>query len=475
MTAYAQRDTDDTTEAALRIGRTLRDKWHLDALIDVGGMAAVYAATHRNGSRGAVKILHRHRSQEPDIAARFRREGYIANKVAHPNAVHVLDDDVDDDGSVFLVMELLEGTTLGERAAACGGTLTPEEVLLAADQLLDALAAAHDAGIIHRDVKPDNLFIAIDGRIKILDFGIARISELNGAGHAETVAGLPMGSPAFMSPEQARGRWDLVDAQSDVWSAGATMFTLLAGQDVHNEDTVPELLAAIFSKPAPSLATLLPEAHPALVEVVDRALQLRLADRWPDARSMQAAVRSAFLAMYGVELPTPVQTPRVTQVSHPVIELPEEAPPPPRQATTEVAPRARLAAVRHPRRLAVAAAFLLAVTLGVAGFQRDGHSQPSPSSSQSPPSGAWLAELGEAPSSLAGMPVPPSVMAASATPWTATPASVSPMTAPLATAPQVTMVSAPPMTRVLAVHPTLASTVAPTPRVHRRSVFDQRY
>src|ERR1700692_3186224 len=113
----ALEDTDDTREASERVGRTLRGKWHIDALIDVGGMAAVYAATHRNGARGAVKILHRHRSQEPDIAARFRREGYIANKVAHPNAVHVLDDDVDDDGSVFLVMELLEGMTLAERAA----------------------------------------------------------------------------------------------------------------------------------------------------------------------------------------------------------------------------------------------------------------------------------------------------------------------------------------------------------------------
>src|ERR1039458_8526985 len=100
-----QVDTSDTTEAAVRIGRTLRDKWHLDALIDVGGMAAVYAATHRNGMRGAVKILHRHRSLDPDIAARFRREGYIANKVSHPNAVRVLDDDLDEDGSVFIVVD----------------------------------------------------------------------------------------------------------------------------------------------------------------------------------------------------------------------------------------------------------------------------------------------------------------------------------------------------------------------------------
>ena len=236
-------DSDNAAEAEMRVGRTLRNKWHLDTLIDVGGMAAVYAATHRNGNRGAVKILHRHRSEDPDIAARFRREGYIANKVSHPNALSVLDDDVDDDGSVFLVMELLEGAPLGDRAAAHGGKLPADEVLLMVDQLLDVLAVAHDLGIVHRDVKPDNVLVTADGQVKILDFGIARLAEPSEGEHSGTMAGVPMGSPAFMSPEQARGRWDLVDAQSDVWSVGATMFTLLSGQDVHAADTVPELLA----------------------------------------------------------------------------------------------------------------------------------------------------------------------------------------------------------------------------------------
>ena len=459
---------DDATEAAQRIGRTLRDKWHLDALIDVGGMAAVYAATHRNGMRGAVKILHRHRSLETDIAARFRREGYIANKVAHPNAVHVLDDDVDDDGSVFLVMELLEGSTLRERAAAHGGTLTAEEVLLAVDPLLDALAAAHDVGIIHRDVKPDNLFITKEGQIKVLDFGIARISEPHGPGHAETVSGLPMGSPAFMSPEQARGRWDLVDAQSDVWSVGATMFTLLTGQDVHTAETVPELLAAIFTRPARSLATILPGAHPALVEVVDRALQLHLADRWADARAMQVAVREAYVAMHGAELPA------AGSVVHapPGVVVPHESHPPPRLAITAIgseaqlaALRPRLVALRHPRRIAIAAAFVVAVALGVAGVQRDGHSQ-------QPPHGAWLAELGEAQSSFTGAPIPPSPIPASAslTQAMANQGSTSPaIVAPAAPTP------APAVVRSFAAHPAVATSAAPAARVHHRSVYDQRY
>ena len=381
----SQLDTVDMTEARVRIGRTLRDKWHLDALIDVGGMAAVYAATHRNGMRGAVKILHRHRSLDTDIAARFRREGYIANKVSHPSAVRVLDDDVDDDGSVFLVMELLDGSTLRERAGASGGRLPPDEVLLAADQLLDVLAVAHDATIIHRDVKPENVLVTVDGRVKILDFGIARLYEAS-HGHNETMAGLPLGSPAFMSPEQARGRWDLVDAQSDVWSVGATMFTLLSGQDVHSAETVPELLAAIFTTPARSMALALPGTHPALVDVVDRALQLRLADRWPDARAMQVAVREAYRVMYGASLRG------ITVDTHAPVELDatprEKVPVRSRTATTVVAPAPMWR--RYPGRIALASAFLVAAVLGTAEADRGTRSRPS-GTSQS------LHTLGEAP------------------------------------------------------------------------------
>jgi serine/threonine protein kinase len=388
----------DVTEAAVRVGRTLRDKWHLDALIDVGGMAAVYAATHRNGMRGAVKILHVHRSHDPDIAARFRREGYIANKVAHPNAVRVLDDDVDDDGSVFLVMELLEGATLWERAGGLGGRLPAKEVLLAVDQLLDVLAVAHDVAIVHRDVKPDNVFVTADGRVKILDFGIARLYEPGAIQHSDTLAGLPMGSPAFMSPEQARGRWDLVGPQSDVWSVGATMFTLLSGRDVHTEETVPELLAAIFTEPAPSLATALPDAHPAIVGIVDRALQRRLADRWPDARTMQSAVRSTYMAMYGTAIPV-----RALAEHDPRSSVHDEGPPaslePAIVATTVLGAKARIR--RYPRRIATAAAFLVAAALGTASVDRDGRTQ------ERRPSGTPLGELVETSTALSTTPARP--------------------------------------------------------------------
>src|SRR5262249_54182358 len=142
------------TRARARIGKVLRDKWRLERLLGVGGMACVYAATHRNGKRGAVKILHAELALDAETRTRFLREGYVANKVDHPGAVSVLDDDTTDDGAVFLVMELLEGQAVDARAASRPGSrLETAEVIAIAEQLLDVLAAAHDKGIVHRDLK----------------------------------------------------------------------------------------------------------------------------------------------------------------------------------------------------------------------------------------------------------------------------------------------------------------------------------
>src|SRR5260370_28974654 len=144
--------------ARIRVGSVLRGKWRLDALLGVGGMAAVYAATHRNGSRAAVKVLHTEWSVNPPIRSRFLREGYVANKVAHAGAVKVIDDDVAEDGALFLVTELLDGETLDDRRTRLGGRLPEDDVLSVADQLLDVLATAHSKGVVHRDLKPENLF-----------------------------------------------------------------------------------------------------------------------------------------------------------------------------------------------------------------------------------------------------------------------------------------------------------------------------
>ncbi|MDP9035279.1 MAG: serine/threonine protein kinase, partial [Myxococcota bacterium] len=290
--------------AQARIGETLRDKWHLDQLLGLGGTAAVYASTHRNGSRAAVKILHAELSIHPLVRQRFLREGYAANAVGHDGAVKVIDDDEAQDGSLFLVTELLEGESLEERRLRCGGRLPEREVLLVTDQLLDVLAAAHDHGIIHRDLKPDNVFLTRSGQVKVLDFGIARLRELSTTTKEGTQIGAAMGTPAYMAPEQALGLWDDVDALSDLWAWGATMFHLLSGSVVHEGRTVNEQLLSAMTKPARPLGSVAPGLDPGVEALVDRALEFEKSRRWPDARSMQEGVRKAFHDKFGVALET---------------------------------------------------------------------------------------------------------------------------------------------------------------------------
>ncbi len=288
---------DPTTRMALaRVGQTLRGKWRLDALLGVGGMACVFAATHRNGSRGAVKLLHREQALDAATRERFLREGYVANRVAHPGVVAILDDDVTEDQSVYLVMELLEGETLGARAAAYPGRRLPvPEALDAADQLLDVLAAAHAKGIVHRDIKPDNLFWTRDRRLKVLDFGIARMHEVSGASE-RTQTGAVFGTPAYMPPEQALGETAAINALTDLWAAGATLFTLLSGRKVREDKTANRVLLAAMTQPAPPLAGVAPDLPPALAAIVDRSLAFDQSGRFPDAATMQRALRD-FAAM----------------------------------------------------------------------------------------------------------------------------------------------------------------------------------
>ncbi|WP_437285104.1 protein kinase domain-containing protein [Sorangium sp. So ce406] len=276
------------------VGQVLRGKWRLERLLGFGGMAVVYAGTHRNGMRGAVKILRRELSGDDDARSRFLREGYVANRVDHPGIVRVLDDDVTDDGSVFLVMELLEGETVeARRARAPGGVLGAGEVIGIVDDLLDVLAVAHERGIVHRDLKPDNLFLTRQGQLKVLDFGIARLRELSSPSNASTRAGTMMGTPQFMPPEQAKGQWDKVDARTDLWAVGSTMFQLLSGRYVHEAETLPLLLLAAMTQPAPPVASILPALPPPVAGVIDVALAFEPDRRWPNAHAMQRALRQA--------------------------------------------------------------------------------------------------------------------------------------------------------------------------------------
>jgi len=284
--------SDERSERAKRrVGRVLADKWRLERLIGMGGMAAVYAARHVNNEReAALKVLHREFSAKEDVRKRFLREGYIANKIAHPGVVQILDDGTTEDGSSYLVMELFRGSTLQERAAAAPGmTLGPTEVLGVAEKLLDVLAAAHEAQVIHRDLKPENVFVTDEGAVKVLDFGIARLLEPRG--DLTTQAGMLVGTPSYMPPEQIAGRNEEVDARSDLWAVGAMMFTLLTGRHVHEAKQSNALLLQAMTAPARKLAELLPDVSPDVARVVDKALSFAREDRYQDARAMQGALR----------------------------------------------------------------------------------------------------------------------------------------------------------------------------------------
>src|SRR5579863_389558 len=163
--------------ASARLGTVLKEKYRLDRVLGIGGMATVYAATHRNQAELAVKMLHPELSLRADLRKRFLREGYVGNSVKHPGAVLVVDDDTTEDGTAFLVMELLRGMSVEELALRTDGPLSVPVVVSVALQLLDVLAAAHANAIVHRDLKPANLFIEQDGTLKVLDFGIARLRE----------------------------------------------------------------------------------------------------------------------------------------------------------------------------------------------------------------------------------------------------------------------------------------------------------
>lgn len=288
-------------KARQRVGQVFAKKWHVDRLLDIGGMASVYVATHRNGNRVAIKVLHDIFAEQDVPRQRFLEEGYIANKVGHPGAVTVLDDDVLEDGTPFLVMELLVGESLEDRLKRTS-VLSPSAVMLVADRVLDVLAMAHEKGIVHRDIKPANVFLTREGVVKVLDFGLARVRERADKA-SMTRTGIVIGTASYMPPEQARAKRDLIEARTDIWSVGATMFRTLAGRFVHEGDTVQERLLAAMSQRAPSIQDVMPALPPAIALVIDRALAFQISNRWRSAREMQGALRRAHEIIEGRPLP----------------------------------------------------------------------------------------------------------------------------------------------------------------------------
>ena len=319
-------------EAQRLVGTVLSGKWTLDSLIGMGGMASVYAATHRNGRRVAIKLLSPEFSQNVQIRERFLREGYVANRIGHPGVVTILDDDTSENGQVFLVMELLEGDSFLSRIQS--QSLTPAQVIFIGEQVLDPLAVAHRRGIIHRDIKPGNIFVCSDGRVKVLDFGLARVLEGNDL--EPTRDGLVLGTVPYLSPEQAIAKRDDIDWRSDIYSVGAMLFYALSGHYVHEANSQLDMLMATMKDHARSLASVMPGACPQVVTMVDRALMFDPTQRWQCAEDMAAAAQLAFQELTGASIPETLRSeadgkkgwaraavsPAVSPAASPAIDVP---------------------------------------------------------------------------------------------------------------------------------------------------------
>lgn len=279
-------------QAERRVGTVIGGKWRVDALLGSGSMAAVYAVTHRNGARAALKILHPTLCTDPAVCERFLGEGYLANSVKHTGIVRVLDDGVTDDGCVFLVMDLLEGKTLEQLRQDKGNKIPLVESLDIADRLMDVLSAVHAAGIIHRDLKPQNVFICEDNTLKLLDFGVARVFDRTSQSKL-SMFGLVLGTPSFMSPEQALGSRDKVDHRSDIWSLGATIFTALTGETVHLGANIQARLLAAATVKARSISMVMPDLPAPLAAAIDMSLRFKKEDRWQTVDAMRRSIREA--------------------------------------------------------------------------------------------------------------------------------------------------------------------------------------
>jgi len=272
---------------------TIASRWRLKRLIGLGGLGAVYAASSADGPDQAIKVLHADAASNPEARRRFQREAYLANEVGHPDVPRVSAHG-EAEGMPYSVMELLDGLSVDRYACLVGGCLRAPDALEIIDRLLDVLVVAHARGIIHRDIKPSNLFrTRAPARLKVLDFGIAGGMRHPNEVSPLTAAGTMLGTPHFMAPEHASGHWDEVDAQSDLWSVGATLFKLLTGRHVHERTTHEEVFGAAMTSPAPRLADVCVGMRASVCQVVDGSLSFAKRDRFASARSMQAVLHEA--------------------------------------------------------------------------------------------------------------------------------------------------------------------------------------
>jgi tetratricopeptide (TPR) repeat protein len=259
----------------LGIGFVLANSYKLLDQIGKGGMGAVWSAQHLRlrGKRVAIKVLLEQASGIPEGYARFRHEAEIASRLGHPNIIEVLDFNELDDGTPYMVMEFLNGESLGRRMKV--GAMPIDAVVPVVRQIGSALAAAHREGVVHRDLKPENIYLCPTGfgggeHVKVLDFGISKMRDSD---TIRTQVDVLIGTPRYMSPEQAMGRNDQIDGRTDIFALGAIVYEMLTHRAAFSGDSLAQILYRIVHEPPTPLEQLIHDLPPRVVEAVARALE----------------------------------------------------------------------------------------------------------------------------------------------------------------------------------------------------------
>ena len=315
--------------AATLIGTVLEGAYRIERLLGEGGMGAVYEATHlRLARRVAVKVMARELASNPEALARFHREAQVTSGLGHPHIVQVFDFSATPTGEPFLVMEFLEGEDLDHRIRRVG-RLPASVVAHVIKQVASALAATHAKAIVHRDLKPGNIFLLEAAGetdfVKVLDFGI---SKVRAATTKLTRTSSVMGTPNYMSPEQAKGRVEDIDERTDQWALACIAWECLAGEGPFVGENVPSILFQIVHEPPAPLVSKVAGLAPKVEDVLLRALAKDKKDRFANVNDLAVALEGA---VAGTVAPTSI--PRTVQLA----EAPSGAAPPSPTTFTQTA------------------------------------------------------------------------------------------------------------------------------------------
>jgi predicted Ser/Thr protein kinase len=276
------------------VGELIAGRYELEELVGSGGMSSVYRAHDRLLERRvALKILHEQFTRDEDYVERFRREARAVAQLTHPNIVTVIDRG-EQDGRQFIVFEYVDGMNLKELVAQ-EGRLSPREAIELGLQVARGLAFAHDQGLVHRDVKPQNVLLDADGRAKVTDFGIAHAVDVDGM----TITGTIMGTSNYIAPEQARGQ--PVDEQTDVYSLGCVLYELLAGEVPFDGDSFVAIAMRHVNDPVPSVREVRPDVPPRLDWAIQRAMAKDHDDRFDSMTDFAAELEASYAELDGAE------------------------------------------------------------------------------------------------------------------------------------------------------------------------------